>query len=197
MRHDVSLEVLYRPREVGDAQCTYFLKPLALSYQDSNIYLSAFVGREEWPSGKEPEPGTSRGKYSSNGPGTLCALMLHRMISVRPTVVTVNEPQGYDPESIEAQRDFVTIHSAGTVGLKLRLSPNLHNRLTENPLADNQHMTQDQYGWRLECQLEDTQGLRLFLLSNAADIEVLAPLDLRVHVRETLREALKLYDRES
>ena len=119
-----------------------------------------------------------------------------KRFSVRPTVVTVNEPQGYDPESIEAQRDLVTIHSAGTVGLKLRLSPNLHNRLTENPLSDSQHMTQDQHGWTLECQLEDTQGLRLFLLSNAADIEVLAPLDLRMHVRETLREALDLYDRD-
>ncbi|CAG8865203.1 hypothetical protein PS627_01156 [Pseudomonas fluorescens] len=196
MRQDASLEVLYRPREAGDVQCTYFLKPLALSYQDSNIYLSAFVGREEWPPGKEPEPGTVRGKYSSNGPGTLCALMLHRMVSVRNTVVTVAEPAGYDPASLETQRDLVTIHSAGAVDLRLRLSPNLHNRLTENPLCDNQRMTQDPYGWVLECQVEDTQGLRLFLLSNAADIEVLAPTELRMHVRRTLGKALELYDRE-
>ncbi|MFK8328615.1 helix-turn-helix transcriptional regulator [Pseudomonas sp. BJa5] len=196
MRDDVNLQVVYRPRGAGDVQCTYFLKPLALSYQDSNIYLSAFVDSEEWPAGKAPEAGAPRGKYSSNGPGTLCALMLHRVVSVRTTVATIAEPPGYDPASTEAQRDLVTIHGDGPVDLQLRLSPNLHNRLTENPLCDNQVLTQDRYGWVLACRLEDTQGLRLFLLSNAADIEVLAPARLRAHVRETLDAALALYHRE-
>ncbi|MDD2050685.1 hypothetical protein [Pseudomonas putida] len=34
------LKVTYRPRDAGGVECVYHLKPLALSYQDSNIYLS-------------------------------------------------------------------------------------------------------------------------------------------------------------
>lgn len=37
--------------------------------------------------------------------------------------------------------------------------------------------------------------LRLFLLSNAADIEVLAPAQLRAEVYKTLRNALGQYER--
>jgi len=100
--------------------------------------------------------------------------MLHRVVSVRTTVANIAEPAGYDPGSPQAQRDLMTL-----VELKLRLSPNLHNRLTENPLSADQLVTQDRRGWVLTCRLNDSQGLRLFLLSNAADIEVLAPTDLR------------------
>lgn len=196
MRDDENLELVYWPREVGEVRCTYLLKPLALSYQDSNIYLSAYVAREEWPNNQAPAPEAPRGKYSSNGPGTLCALMLHRVLSVRTTVAHIAEPPGYAPESIEAQRDLVTIHSDEPVDLKLRLSPNLHNRLSENPLSEHQVLTEDRHGWVLECRLHDTQGLRLFLLSNAADIEVLGPAQLRTQVRNTLRDALALYDGE-
>jgi len=195
MRNDESLELVYRPREAGDVTCTYLLKPLTLSYQDSNVYLTAYVDSEEWPENKTPEAGAPRGKYSSNGPGTTCALMLHRVVSVRTTVASIAEPPGYDPQSTEAQRDLMTIHGDGPVDLKLRLSPNLHNRLTENPLSVSQVMTLDEQGWILACRLDDTQGLRLFLLSNAADIEVLAPAQLRAEVYKTLRNALGQYER--
>ena len=193
MRDDQCLEMVYRPRDVGAVTCTYLLKPLVLSYQDSNIYLSAYVASEEWPPGKAPEDGAARGKYSSNGPGTTCALMLHRVVSVRTTVANIAEPAGYDPGSPQAQRDLITLHGDGPVELKLRLSPNLHNRLTENPLSADQLITQDRHGWVLTCQLNDSQGLRLFLLSNAADIEVLAPADLRAYVCGKLHEALERY----
>ncbi|MDQ2488028.1 WYL domain-containing protein [Pseudomonas putida] len=43
--------------------------------------------------------------------------------------------------------------------------------------------------------MNESQGLRLFLLSNAADIEVLAPAELREYVCEKLHEALKRYKR--
>ncbi len=71
---------------------------------------------------------------------------------------------------------------------------NLHNRLTENRLADNQSMVQSSDGkWDLNCTLRDTQGLRLFLLSNADEIEVLGPPVIRAHVRDALRRAVIFY----
>jgi predicted DNA-binding transcriptional regulator YafY len=45
----------------------------------------------------------------------------------------------------------------------------------------------------LTCEIRDTQGLRLFLMANAADIEVLEPQALRDHVHKLLSAAVKNY----
>lgn len=191
---DCSLEVTYLPRDAADVECIYLLKPLALSYQDSNVYLSAYVLEEHWPEGHAPAAGAQRGKYSSNGPKSMCALMLHRMVMVKASWLKIPDPDDYDVNSLEVQKHLMTIHGDGPVRLKLRLSSNLHIRLTENPLAENQVIVQHTNDkWDLSCCLHDTQGLRLFLLSNAGDIEVIAPSAIRAHVRDTIRSAANLY----
>lgn len=189
---DQSLEVLYRPRDAGEVRCSYLLKPLALAYQDSNVYLSAFVVRETWH-GPEPDPALPRGKYSSNGPGSLCALMVHRMLDIKTSWEHIVEPVGYDIRSAPAQKDLMTVHAAEPIALKLRLSESLHNRLTENALAVDQRVERDGNQWQLRCRILDTQGLRLFLLSNAPHIEVIEPLHLREHIRAELVSALTHY----
>lgn len=186
------LEVWYRPRDAKGVECIYQLKPLGLSHQDSNIYLSAYVAEEQWR-GKAPGPEVPRGKYSSNGPNTLCALMLHRITKVEPGKRIIDDPDNYDIHAEEAQKDLVTIHSAAQK-VRLRLRENLYNRLSENPLDKNQKLLRDGDKWLLTCRIRDTQGLRLFLMANAADIEVLEPLALRVHIHGMLSAALKTYE---
>jgi predicted DNA-binding transcriptional regulator YafY len=194
LRYNEPLKITYLPRDAGGVECVYHLKPLALSYQDSNIYLSAYVLTEEWPKGCAPKPGTTRGKYSSNGPKSQCALMLHRVVAVGESGWEIPEPEDFDVNSLEAQKHLMTIHGDERVELRLRLGANLHNRLTENPLTAEQIVEQSSEGkWDLSCTLLDTQGLRLFLLSNADDIEVLAPPVIRAHVRDALRRAVSLY----
>ena len=105
MLSNQSLEVTYRPRDAaGVDTCSYLLRPLALSYQDSNIYLSAFVAEEKWPDGFEPSVNSPRGKYSSNGRGRTCVLMLHRMVDVRSHWQHIPEPAGYDVSAMEVQK---------------------------------------------------------------------------------------------
>ncbi|MHC8380941.1 helix-turn-helix transcriptional regulator [Pseudomonas sp. LB3P14] len=194
MVSDESLDVIYRPRDASGVEtCTYRLKPLALSYQDSNIYLSALIADETWPEGQEPPAGAPRGKYSSNGRGQTCVLMLHRMVDVRSHWEKIPEPPGYDVHAIDVQKDLMTIHGDGVIDLELRLSDNLHNRLSENPLNADQVVMSSGKEWILKCQVHDSQGLRLFLLSNAADIQVLAPAQLREHIRSVLNEAVEKY----
>lgn len=192
---DASLEVTYLPRDASGVECIYLLKPLALSYQDSNVYLSAYVLEEQWPKGHTPATGTRRGKYSSNGPKTMCALMLHRMVEVKASWLHISDPDNYNVNSFEVQKHLMTIHGDDPIQLKLRLGHNLHNRLTENPLAEDQVVARcADDKWDLCCTVLDTQGLRLFLLSNAGDIEVLEPPVIRAHVRDTLRCAVRAYD---
>lgn len=194
MSRDIPLDVLYRPRDSGGAEtCLYRLKPLALSYQDSNIYLSAFIATETWPEGQEPPAGAPRGKYSSNGLGQTCVLMLHRMVDVQTHWEEIADPPGYDVHSIEVQKDLMTIYGKGAIDLELRLSDNLQNRLSENHLTDDQVLVKDALGWALKCKVHNSQGLRLFLMSNAADIQVLAPAHLREHIRSVLNEAVEKY----
>lgn len=194
MSRDIPVDVVYRPRDSGGAEtCLYRLKPLALSYQDSNIYLSAFIATETWPEGQEPPAGAPRGKFSSNGRGQTCVLMLHRMVDVQTHWEEIPDPPGYDVHSIEVQKDLMTIHGKGAIDLELRLSDNLQNRLSENHLTDDQVLVKDAQGWALKCKVHDSQGLRLFLMSNAADIQVLAPAHLREHIRSVLNEAVEKY----
>jgi predicted DNA-binding transcriptional regulator YafY len=188
----VPLEVGYRPRDARGVECTYQLTPLGLSYQDSNIYLSAYIVEEDWP-GEAPAPELPRGKYSSNGPNKLCALMLHRITKVEPGKRIPFEPEGYDIHSDEAQKDLVSIHSPPQL-TRLRLSDNLYNRFSENPLDINQTLAPYGDSWLLTCEIHDTQGLRLFLMANAADIEVLEPQALRDHVHTLLSAAVKNYE---
>ena len=189
-----SLNVVYRPRDAAGVEtCAYWLKPLALSYQDSNIYLSALVVDETWPEGQEPPVNAPRGKYSSNGRGKTCVLMLHRMVSVQSNWQKIPEPAGYDVHAIDVQKDLMTLHGDDAIDLQVRLSDNLHNRLSENPLNADQVIVPNGNAWILTCRLHDSQGLRLFLLSNAADIQVLSPAPLREHIRRVLQEAIDQY----
>ncbi|MCK1788891.1 helix-turn-helix transcriptional regulator [Pseudomonas violetae] len=197
MEDDQSLKIVYRPRDSGGAEtCLYYLKPLALSYQDSNVYLSAYVAEETWPEGQSPAHGSPRGKYSSNGPGQTCVLMLHRIEDVQTHLAEIPDPPGYDVHSIEVQKDLMTIHGEKDISLELRLSDNLQNRLSENPLTDEQVLIKTAQGWSLKCQVRDSQGLRLFLLSNAADIQVVAPASLRNYIYGVLKEAIAKYSQD-
>lgn len=190
---DSPLEVGYLPRDAVGVECIYQLKPLGLSHQDSNIYLSAYVVEEKWL-GKEPNSELPRGKYSSNGPNKLCALMLHRITKVEPGNRDINDPEGYDVHSDEAQKDLVSVYSPPQLTC-LRLSANLYNRLTENPLDKGQKLEPYGNAWLLTCKIRDTQGLRLFLMANAADIEVLEPIVLRDHIRQMLIAAVRTYEK--
>lgn len=187
-----SLRIRYRPRDANDVHCTYILRPLALAFQDSNVYLSAFVKTEEWE-GAAPDPSKPRGKYSSNGPGSACALMLHRMVSVMETVEDVPEPPNFDVRSDDILRDLMTVHAPEPIGLELMLNDNLHNRLTENKLVPDQKITRSGQRWKMTCRTKDTQGLRLFLMSNASGIEVVQPAYLREHIMAELDSAMAQY----
>jgi predicted DNA-binding transcriptional regulator YafY len=90
----------------------------------------------------------------------------------------------------------MTVHGKDAIDLLLRLEPNLLNRLTENRLSETQEIEPAEAGAILKCSVQDTQGLRLFLMSNADEIEVLQPDYLREQIRKTLSKALRMYDEE-
>lgn len=192
-----AIKVNYRVPERGDLMVGYVLEVLGLSFQDANIYVSCHVQEELWPDGREPAPDLPRYKYESNGVKTLSVLQMHRMQSVIVLRQDAEVFTDYDINAPEVKKDLLSLYSTEPIKLQLRLKFNLQKRLSENRLAADQVIEPDGADtWQLTCRVADGQGLRLWLLSNAGQIEVLAPRDLRRYMRDTLREALVAYANE-
>ena len=126
-----------------------------------------------------------------------CVLILHRVVSVSTSFLDIPDPKNYRFNSFAIQKDLMTVHDQEEIDLVLGLGPNLLNRLTENRLNETQKIEPTEAGGILKCSVQDTQGLRLFLMSNADEIEVLQPTYLREHMRKTLMKALHMYVEEN
>lgn len=151
-----------------------FLKPLGLSYQDSNIYLSCI--------------------FKGLPAGRIAALPLHRFLAARTTFENMPAPEQYDIKSIDAQKSLIDLKSDTPVTLKLRLSKALYERLQENALTPDQKLEASTDGtWLLTGSLHLSQGLDLWLLSQGEHLEVLEPIALREQIAATVKRMHELY----
>ncbi|WP_273536447.1 WYL domain-containing protein [Pseudomonas sp.] len=173
LQNNFAVKALYKSANASEPK-TYRLKPLGLSYQDSNIYLSCVFA-------KRPEQ--------------LAALPLHRFIKVELALDDIPVPQDYDINSVAARRSLISLDSEVSVNLVVRLrSENLYRRLQENPLSEDQQLSPESEGcWRLVASQFRSQGLDLWLLSQGADLEVLEPSDLRDNIAEKVQQMAALY----
>ncbi|GLZ88084.1 hypothetical protein Pres01_41350 [Metapseudomonas resinovorans] len=150
------------------------LKPLGLSYQDSNIYLSCI--------------------FNGLPQGSIAALPLHRFLAARATVEELPAPKDYDINSVSAQKSLVSLKTDNPVQLKLRVSQTLHERLQENALTSDQHLEPTANGWWLMTgSLHLSQGLDLWLLSQGEHLEILEPTELREQIIATVTRVAMLY----
>jgi len=114
---DASIEALYLKRGAREPR-TLHIKPLGLSYQDSNIYLvCVFKGLPE---------------------GKLASLPLHRFQSAKATWEDLRTPDGFEMNSFEVKRSLISQKSEHPTQLKLRISQTLYERLDENALTADQ-----------------------------------------------------------
>ncbi len=125
---DDSVEVLYLKRGAHEPRLLH-LKPLGLSYQDSNIYLSCI--------------------FKGLPKGQVAALPLHRFQSAKTTRDNLEAPHDFDINSNEARRSLISQRSEHPVRLKLRISQALYERLHENALTTDQQLQPTADGWWL------------------------------------------------
>lgn len=173
---DTAVEALYLKRGATEPRQLH-LKPLGLSYQDSNIYLSCI--------------------FKGLQPGNIAALPLHRFLSARTTFEDLPAPKDYDINSVAAQKSLVSLETDSPVQLKLRVSHTLYQRLVENALTPDQQLNATTNDWWLMTgSLHLSQGLELWLLSQGAHLEVLEPVALREQIAATARRMAMLYETE-
>lgn len=171
---DASIEALYLKRGSSEPR-TLHIKPLGLSYQDSNIYLvCVFKGLPE---------------------GKLASLPLHRFQSAKATWEDLRTPAGYEMNSFEVKRSLISQKSEYPTQLKLRISQTLYERLDENALTADQQLQPTTDGrWLMMGSLPLSQGLELWLLSQGEHLEVLEPVELRQQMALSAHRMAALYE---
>ncbi|WP_312956672.1 helix-turn-helix transcriptional regulator [Pseudomonas songnenensis] len=171
---DASIEALYLKRGASEPR-TLHIKPLGLSYQDSNIYLvCVFKGLPE---------------------GNLASLPLHRLLFAKATWENLKGPDDFNMNSFETRRSLISQKSERPVHLRLRISHTLYERLEENALTADQQLIPAAHGWWLMTgSLPLSQGLELWLLSQGEHLEVLEPLELRQQIASSARRMAALYE---
>jgi len=172
---DFAVEASYLKRGAQEPR-TYRLKPLGLSFQDSNIYLSCvFEG------------------YRPGAP--VRALPLHRFVSARTIVDVLGAPEDFDINAVSARRSLVDLQSDRPVELVLLLGKDMYQRLVENPLVEGQRLQPEADGrWLLAAHLHLSQGLKLWLLSQGDTLEVIRPMQLRDEIAATAARMAALYE---
>ena len=170
---DASIEALYLKRGAREPR-TLHIKPLGLSYQDSNIYLvCVFKGLPE---------------------GKLASLPLHRFQSAKATWEDLRTPDAFEMNSFEVKRSLISQKSEYPTQLKLRISQTLYERLDENALTADQQLQPTADGWWLMMgSLPLSQGLELWLLSQGEHLEVLEPVELRQQMALSAHRMAALY----
>lgn len=167
--HDRQLRLHYR-KAGADADNVYTLSPLALLQRGPVTYLVA--GAPAYP---EPR-----------------LFALHRIRGIEMLELAAERAADFDLDTFIRQGG-ANFGAGEEIRLRLRVDTALAAHLAEAPLAADMSMTLEADGALIEATLPDTWQLRWWLLSQAEQVEVLAPPALREHMRERLRTALVRY----
>jgi len=172
--NDRQIDCSYAPGPSGPDRA-YRLHPIGLILRGGSSYLVASDG------------GTSVAK--------LFALHRFRSVEVRPDIITL--PQGLRLEAaLKNGRGQFGVGSHGEAALQLRLACDqvIADLLCESPLGSGQRLSDMEDG-RVEVQvtIADSWELRWWLLGRGAQVEVLAPTELRAEMVDSIRAAAQRY----
>lgn len=169
------VQVLYHSRSSGRDQ-ELLINPLGLSFQDGNLYLAC--------------------TFDNDSKRVIRALPLQRFKRVDPPrgAQHADIPPGFDMRQVVRSTSFISAEDAPPIMLHLRLEKSMFERLSENALSADQVLEPvEGGGGRMKCSIVESQGLKLWLLSQGDSLEVLAPQALRDEIAQTVQRMAALY----
>ncbi len=122
---------------------------------------------------------------------------LHRMTQAALNTSRAYRPDDFDLDTYVASGAFHIPVATDPLRLTLRVSSVAALYLTEAPLATDQVIQDEAETSIVTATVTDSFALRAWILSQGADIEVMAPARLRRWAREALRTALSPYEKRS
>jgi len=165
--HDQQLEADYVPMDVEEPNAMR-LHPLALINRGPITYLVATA----WD-------------YAD-----VRLYALHRMTRAQCLEDGAKRPENFDLDEYISS-GAVQFGTGGMLKLEARVADGLARILCETPLSADQQLV----GNMLTATVQDTWQLIWWILSQAENIEVIAPKALREQVREQLARALAAYEK--
>lgn len=117
---------------------------------------------------------------------------LHRIVSVKRTYEPCRRPKDFDLDAYIASGKM-QFGSGQEIRLEALVSEGLARILSETPLSSNQVLKDG----RLTATVQNTWQLQWWLLSQADDVIVLEPSDLKTKIHSALSAAVQNYERGS
>lgn len=103
-------------------------------------------------------------------------------------------PAEYDIRNTSSLKSLIGLENEHPIQLELLIDEKMFQRLSENWLSPQQLLQPyDTERWHLSCELHLSQGLRLWILSQGASIEVLKPSVLRGEILAEIEQMSALY----
>ena len=118
---------------------------------------------------------------------------VHRFESVEMLDESATIPRGFSIDDYIASGGM-EFGSGQAITLKAKLSDALAIYLSETPLHTDQKIQHKDSGYQLTAKVHDTWQLHFWILSQGAEIEVLAPKSLRKSIAGSLKNASAQYD---
>ena len=121
-------------------------------------------------------------------------LAIHRVLSATQLDIPSIRPKKFDLDDYLATGAFGWITNR-TVKFKALFSSEAGNHLYETPLSEDQRVVEEEDGrLKVSATIQQNHQLIWWLLGFGADVEVIAPVDLRRQVAEKHRLAARRYE---
>jgi predicted DNA-binding transcriptional regulator YafY len=118
---------------------------------------------------------------------------VHRFEQVTMSDQKVTVPEGFfiDDYLASGAMDF---GGGEEIQFRAKLGESLANYLAETPISADQKLSYQNDAWQVEATVRDSWQFHFWILSQGAEVEVLAPKALRNSVRSNLEAALGQYE---
>jgi len=117
---------------------------------------------------------------------------MHRIVSAKRLHLEAVRPQDFNIDAY-LRAGGMQFGEGLPIQLEARVSESLALILRETPLAENQLLSEESGRFRLEATCLDSWQLRWWVLSQANQIEIVHPVELREEILASLKAAVALY----
>lgn len=122
-------------------------------------------------------------------------LAAHRISTAQIHTEPSVTPTGFSLENYIKSSAMGVLYKTPEIHITLNLTESLARLLEETPLASDQKITQTGDTFRLQASVANTLELRQWLMSQAQELVVLSPKELRKDIEQRLHDALMGYSK--
>lgn len=119
--------------------------------------------------------------------------VMHRMSAATLLDDGITQPEDFDIDRF-IREGYLHFGEGGDIALKLWANKDAAKYMTESPLSEDMAMQESGEGYEVIATVQNTWQLKWWLLSQASNVKVLEPVELREVVVRNLKEALGQYE---